>query len=272
MTKRKVKREFTTLAVAVLLAAAAEAGPPKDPPAKCAPDAVLVGSVCMDKYEASVWRVPDPLTTNKKLVKKIRKGKATAAELTAAGATQLGVNGDDYAPCTANGQTCKDDIYAVSLPGVIPSTSITWFQANVACANSGKRLPSNAEWQMAVTGTQDPGPDNGTTDCNTFTALGKVNTGSRSGCVSAFGAFDMVGNVWEWVADWVPRSTATCPGWGSFSNDKMCLAGADTTTPGPGALARGGRFSLEALAGPLAVLGDLEPSYWAYDTGFRCAR
>ncbi|MDZ7380122.1 MAG: formylglycine-generating enzyme family protein, partial [candidate division KSB1 bacterium] len=240
MTKRKVKREFTTLAVAVLLAAAAEAGPPKDPPAKCAPDAVLVGSVCMDKYEASVWRVPDPLTTNKKLVKKIRKGKATAAELTAAGATQLGVNGDDYAPCTDNGQTCKDDIYAVSLPGVMPSTFITWFQANVACANSGKRLPSNAEWQMAVTGTQDPGLDNGATDCNTGGFVpGKVNTGSRSDCVSAFGAYDMVGNVWEWVADWVPRST-TCLGWGSFSDDWLCSEGEEPTEPR--ALVRGGSF------------------------------
>ena len=33
------------------------AGWPGDP-AKCKADAVKAGSVCMDKYEASVWQVP----------------------------------------------------------------------------------------------------------------------------------------------------------------------------------------------------------------------
>ena len=51
--------------------------------------------------------------------------------------------------------------------GVPPSGEVTWFQAQAACKNSRKRLPSNAEWQAAVAGTPDPGPDNGTTDCNT---------------------------------------------------------------------------------------------------------
>ena len=67
----------------------------------------------------------------------------------------------DYAPCADNGQNCADDIFAVSLAGVTPSARITWFQAQAACANAGKRLPTNAEWQVAVAGTPDPGPDNG---------------------------------------------------------------------------------------------------------------
>jgi hypothetical protein len=46
----------------------------------------------MDKYEASVWRVPDPLAANKGLVAKIQGGKATAVDLAAGGATQLGNN------------------------------------------------------------------------------------------------------------------------------------------------------------------------------------
>ena len=121
----------------------------------------------MDKYEASVWRVPNPTTTNKGLVAKIQQGEATAALLTAGGATLLGTTTDDYAPCADSGQNCTNDIYAVSLPGVTPSAFITWFQAQQACKNAGKRLPSNAEWQAAVAGTPDPGPDNGTTDCNT---------------------------------------------------------------------------------------------------------
>jgi hypothetical protein len=86
---------------------------------------VVAGSVCLDRYEASVWRVPNPTTTNAILVSKIQFGRATQADLTAGGATQLGTAGDDYAPCTKNGQNCANDIYAVSLPSEIPSTNIS---------------------------------------------------------------------------------------------------------------------------------------------------
>src|SRR5262245_12632831 len=85
---------------------------------KCPEDAVVSGTVCMDRYEASVWRVPDPTDTNKDLVKKIQQGKATSADLMAGGATQLGINNrNDYPPCARNGQNCTDDIYAMSLQG-----------------------------------------------------------------------------------------------------------------------------------------------------------
>jgi hypothetical protein len=40
----------------------------------------------MDKYEASVWRVPVPTTINKDLVTRIRQGRATAADLQKGGA------------------------------------------------------------------------------------------------------------------------------------------------------------------------------------------
>jgi formylglycine-generating enzyme required for sulfatase activity len=226
----------------------------------------------MDKYEASVWRVPNP-TTNKSLVAKIWAGKATAARLARAGATQLGVVGDDYAPCADSGQNCANDIYAVSLAGVPPSAYLTWFQAQVACKNARKRLPSNAEWQAAVLGTLDPGPDNGTTDCNTASAGTVVPTGSRTGCVSSDGVFDMVGNVQEWVADWVPRST-TCGTWTAEvipTADFQCLAGAATNEE-PGALRRGGSFIGEAEAGPFAVEGGNGPSSADDIGGVRCAR
>ena len=252
-------------------ASAVAAGFPRVPVRRCAADAVVAGTVCLDRYEASVWRVPNPTTTNASLVRRIQLGRATRADLTAGGATQLGTAGDDYAPCAGNGQTCANDIYAVSLPSEIPSASITWFQAQEACANAGKRLPTSAEWQVGANGTPDPGPDNGTTDCNTFSLFGVAPTGSRSSCVSARGAFDMVGNLHEWVADWVPLSTA-CPGWGDFSNDIMCLSGASTTANGPGALLRGGDFGHGTAAGPLTVSASFGPSVFGPSIGFRCAR
>jgi formylglycine-generating enzyme required for sulfatase activity len=93
-----------------------------------------------------------------------------------------------------------------------------------------------------------------------------------AGCVSSRGAFDLVGNVTEWVADWVPASVACSSGWGTFSDDRMCLSGVDTTVKGPGALLRGGGFSNFSLAGPLSVLGAVPPSTSDGSFGFRCAR
>ena len=227
---------------------------------KCPKDSVAVGPVCVDTYEASVWT-----TTDAALVKKIQKGRIMdAADL--AGATQQGVASDDYgAGCPDTGNGCVDS-YAVSVPGVTPSADITWFQATAACRNAGKRLATNQEWQQAALGTPDGAP------CIVSgVAAGQTGT---AGCVSDVGAFDMVGNLSEWVADWVPAST-TCPGWGGVSDDVMCLSGASTGTLGPGALLRGGNFfsiSVGAIAGVFAVDGRVEPWSSSGGIGFRCAR
>jgi hypothetical protein len=217
-----------------------------------------------------VWRVPLAETTNAPLVRKIQLGIATVSDLTAGGATQLGTATDDYAPCADDGTRCANDIYAVSLPSRLPSAFMTWFQAQIACANAGKRLPTSAEWQTGANGTPDPGPDNGTTDCNSASDE-LARTGARSACISARGAFDMAGNLEEWVADWVPLSTE-CAGWGASSDDRMCLAGASTAVGGPGALTRGGSFVDGAGAGPLAVVAGRRPTATFGFIGFRCAR
>jgi formylglycine-generating enzyme required for sulfatase activity len=82
----------------------------------------------------------------------------------------------------------------------------------------------------------------------------------------------MVGNLNEWVADWVPRSTQ-CQIWrDGFSNDVMCLAGASETAGAPGALLRGGfYFFLGELAGPLTVSTEA-PTNGFHFIGFRCVR
>src|SRR5262245_42388210 len=151
---KPIVRAITVPLAMVLLAAPADsAGPPAGALKKCPADSVVSGAGCMDKYEASVWRVPGATTTNKGLVARIQRGTATAADLANGRATQLDVGGtNDYAPCAVNGLNCVNDIYAVSLPGATPSATVTWFQALQACTNAGKRLPSSAEWQAAVAG------------------------------------------------------------------------------------------------------------------------
>ncbi len=262
-------RSLCLLACAAVASLAAPAGAGT---LKCAADAVKVGNVCMDKYEASVWQVPN----NVSLIKKMQAGKATLADLTAAGAVQLGctsppISLTDYPLAFPDdGQWTpvgvfdppSPGVYAASVAGALPSTCITWFQAAQACALSGKHLATNREWQDAAAGTSAGACASG------FLA----NTGAKPGCVSRWGAFDMVGNATEWVADWVPASDS-CPGWGGFSDDLMCLSGASSTSNGPGALLRGGSHASATLAGVFSVAGSGHPGSMSDPIiGFRCAR
>lgn len=123
---------------------------------------IWVGGVYIDTYEASIWNAP------------------------VGGNQIIGTQASDN--CNPNGQDCGD-IYARSVPGVEPARFITWFQAQQALANSGKRLPTLAEWQMAARDTPDPDDSPGPADCNTNYSGPEV-AGERENCVTAWGAFD----------------------------------------------------------------------------------
>ena len=168
-------------------------------------------------------------------------------------------------------------VYAVSIAGVQPSSCITWFQANQACLLSGKRLLTNREWQGAAASTPDTRTDNGTTDCNFNHTGTPSDTGSRSSCKSAWGAFDMIGNVDEWVADWADQAS-NCTDWTTSAGipgvDESCFGGpgglGGTAASLPAALIRGGNFG--SLAGVFTVRADRVPSDFEQFIGFRCAR
>ena len=82
-----------------------------------------------------------------------------------------------------------------------PWKYISQTQARVACAKAGKRLPTSREWYLASLGISDLSDDWSKHDChvdsNWDTQPGL--TGSGRNCVSAYGAYDMIGNLWEWV-------------------------------------------------------------------------
>jgi sulfatase-modifying factor enzyme 1 len=247
--------------------------------AACPADSVPSGTVCMDKYEASVWDLaPVPAgRTKAKLITMIQSGTVTLAGLQSAGAIQRGLADGDLAAngCPATGNGCLQ-VYAVSIPGVTPSAFVTWFQAAAAARNSLKRLPTNQEWQVAALGTPDTGTDDGSTTCTIADTVSPAvtATGSRSSCVSDVGAFDMVGNLEEFVSDWSDVSD-NCTTWApNFGGDLSCFGGppdSGGTRNLPAAVIRGGgRFG--SLAGVFALVAQGDPSASADFIGFRCAR
>lgn len=101
--------------------------------------------------------------------------------------------------------TADADCIPVSEANVMPWIHVAQPQAAELCAKVGKRLPTAEEWFVAVRGTPDGG-DN----CNLNGTLAK--TATHKDCRSGAGAFDMVGNVWEMLADTVERGGAWAGG------------------------------------------------------------
>jgi len=251
---------------------------------RCAADAVKVGTICVDKYEASVWSIPP---SNTSLVKRVQAGKATLGELQAAGAVQLGctlaVYGHTAYPVTFpdNGNWApvpgsvppSPGVFAVSVAGTKPSACTSWFQAVQACAASGKRLLTNEEWQRTAAGTPDLGAvDDGFLTCAT-NSTNPVAAGSRASCTSSWGAADMVGNLWEWAGDWTTNAD-DCTNWSAgLGSDIACFGGPGSTFSNiPGVARRGGSWSGTTNAGVFAVNANNEPWETRADTAFRCGR
>lgn len=229
----------------------------------------------IDRFEASVWSDP--------------AGTMGFAANVPYGATFFA---PDY-PATfpQNGQVTSASglLYAVSRAGVPPSRDLTWFQADLACRASGKRLPRGSEWLAGATGTIDPDASDGTNGACLTQGTAARNTGAVNAdvnCASLWGAEDMIGNLEEWNEEWYPGggdSTVQTPivAWPASYNEDItfnvssqAISPIGTVLGTPAGGSRGGGwepgFNGGTRAGVFYLNLNVAPSFAGGFGGFRC--
>jgi eukaryotic-like serine/threonine-protein kinase len=180
-----------------------------------------------------------------------------------------------YAHCVAAG-SCTEPYDTKSYHGPnhygnsqyadFPVVDVDWYQASAYCSWAGRRLPTEAEWKKAARGTDGRIFPWGNQELRTLANYNQnvgdaTKVGSYPAGASPYGAFDMAGNVWEWVADWYsatyyqssPSRNPTGPSLGQWRG------------------LRGGSYMDDIRRLRSAGRRWLPPDYWEFMFGFRCA-
>lgn len=177
----------------------------------------------------------------------------------------------------ADAQIRYDERYA-PLPGTEqrPVAEVSWYGARAYCAWADMELPTEAIWEKAARGTDGriyPWGDSidrsranyGREGCcrgdDSDGFFDSAPVGSYQRGVSPYGAYDMGGNVWEWVVDW-------------YGEDYYAQS-PERDPQGPDAgisrVLRGGSMSSDPYRLRTTDRSGLPPSATYIIVGFRCA-
>ncbi len=186
-------------------------------------------------------------------------------------------------PADSLANIADTDCEAVSEAAATPWRYVARADAERLCARAGKRLPTAEEWYRAALDTHEAA-------CQTDGgSVGK--TGAVAECKAASGAYDMVGNVWEWVADdiyeGVYRERPLPPSGHVLAADATGVATRTGTAPENGTfgqayfwarsegsygMIRGGFYGSRSDAGVYTVHAHTPTDFTGEAVGFRCVR
>jgi serine/threonine protein kinase len=148
-----------------------------------------------------------------------------------------------------------------------PVVYVEWAQAGAYCQWAGRQLPTEAQWEKAARGTDGwiyPW-GNAAASCDhanyaeckgNMIAVGNYETGK-----SPYGAYDMAGNVWEWVTDWYDDT---------YYHSQSEWNNPSGSTSGTSRVVRGGSWISYPNLIRSANRGSNGPAEAFNDIGFRC--
>jgi formylglycine-generating enzyme required for sulfatase activity len=141
-----------------------------------------------------------------------------------------------------------------------PATGFSWSEAQHYCHATGGRLPSEAEWEYAArSGSVAPRYGN-LDDIAWYSGDSRKRPEVGQMQPNWFWLYDMLGNVWQWTADWYGE------------NYYQARARLDPTGPPRGTerILRGGSWDLGPRFARASFRGKHVPDDSNGDIGFRC--
>jgi ergothioneine biosynthesis protein EgtB len=82
----------------------------------------------------------------------------------------------------------------------LPVMHVDWHEANAYCRYAGRRLPTEAEWEIAAGRQRYPWGDSADGGRANLGGAGRVPVGRFASGDSLGGCRQMIGNVWEWTS------------------------------------------------------------------------